>query len=423
MCNHEMFSFQEPTSCFVLRRGHSATEGQHTTATTTQQHHYSTTDMQFLKKAFGLLPGWMTRSNTDLRILMLGLDAAGKTTILYKLKLGEVVTTIPTIGFNVETVQYKNISFTVWDVGGCDKIRPLWRHYLQNTHAVIFVIDSNDRDRLPEAVQECVLMTSEVELKDATLLFFCNKQDLPNCMSVEQIQEAFTPILKDKTYRFQMAAAITGDGLYEGLDWLDSILTNKNEPAPAKDVKPAADKNKPKAPIDLAPNKAPTITAAMRSITSTDPATLSKKDITIPTSPSDALSDDEFIRQLEDCTLESWDHKTHLRIPYVYLNRLGRRNGIKRVRESIQNYIANSGKTNKTWHETMTYFWVQMVDYARGGDFGVKYASFEEFLDRHRYLMDGGLFLHYYTKETMLLNKSAREEFTLPDVMPLPSIM
>ena len=56
--------------------------------------------------------------------LMVGLDAAGKTTILYKLKLGEVVTTIPTIGFNVEQVDYKNISFTVWDVGGQDKIRP-----------------------------------------------------------------------------------------------------------------------------------------------------------------------------------------------------------------------------------------------------------------------------------------------------------
>ena len=67
----------------------------------------------------------------EMRILMVGLDAAGKTTILYKLKLGEIVTTIPTIGFNVETVEYKNISFTVWDVGGQDKIRPLWRHYFQ----------------------------------------------------------------------------------------------------------------------------------------------------------------------------------------------------------------------------------------------------------------------------------------------------
>lgn len=71
--------------------------------------------------------------NKAVRILMVGLDAAGKTTILYKLKLGEIVTTIPTIGFNVETVEYKNISFTVWDVGGQDKIRPLWRYYFQNT--------------------------------------------------------------------------------------------------------------------------------------------------------------------------------------------------------------------------------------------------------------------------------------------------
>lgn len=76
----------------------------------------------------------------ECRILMVGLDAAGKTTILYKLKLGEIVTTIPTIGFNVETVEYKNISFTVWDVGGQDKIRPLWRHYFQNTQGILYYI-------------------------------------------------------------------------------------------------------------------------------------------------------------------------------------------------------------------------------------------------------------------------------------------
>merc|ERR1739848_588727 len=94
----------------------------------------------------------------EMRILMVGLDAAGKTTILYKLKLGEIVTTIPTIGFNVETVEYKNISFTVWDVGGQDKIRPLWRHYFQNTQGLIFVVDSNDRDRMGEARDELMRM-------------------------------------------------------------------------------------------------------------------------------------------------------------------------------------------------------------------------------------------------------------------------
>ncbi|VDO99370.1 unnamed protein product [Heligmosomoides polygyrus] len=110
------------------------------------------------------------------RILMVGLDAAGKTTILYKLKLGEIVTTIPTIGFNVETVEYKNISFTVWDVGGQDKIRPLWRHYFQNTQGLIFVVDSNDRERIEESREELHKMLNEDELRDATLLVFANKQ-------------------------------------------------------------------------------------------------------------------------------------------------------------------------------------------------------------------------------------------------------
>ncbi|SPT17786.1 unnamed protein product [Triticum aestivum] len=125
----------------------------------------------------------------EMRILMVGLDAAGKTTILYKLKLGEIVTTIPTIGFNVETVEYKNISFTVWDVGGQDKIRPLWRHYFQNTQGLIFVVDSNDRDRVVEARDELHRMLNEDELRDSVLLVFANKQDLPNAMNAAEITD------------------------------------------------------------------------------------------------------------------------------------------------------------------------------------------------------------------------------------------
>jgi ADP-ribosylation factor 1/2 len=93
--------------------------------------------------------------------------------------LGEIVTTIPTIGFNVETVEYKNIQFTVWDVGGQDKIRPLWRHYFQNTQGIIFVVDTNDRERILEAKDELQRMLNEDELRDALLLVFANKQDLP----------------------------------------------------------------------------------------------------------------------------------------------------------------------------------------------------------------------------------------------------
>uniref|UniRef100_A0A674PGB3 ADP-ribosylation factor 4-like n=1 Tax=Takifugu rubripes TaxID=31033 RepID=A0A674PGB3_TAKRU len=125
----------------------------------------------------------------QVRILMVGLDAAGKTTILYKLKLGEIVTTIPTIGFNVETVEYKNISFTVWDVGGQDKIRPLWRHYFQNTQGLIFVVDSNDRERVTEAKEELTKMLGEDELREAVLLVFANKQDLPNALAISDLTD------------------------------------------------------------------------------------------------------------------------------------------------------------------------------------------------------------------------------------------
>merc|ERR1712233_116092 len=164
----------------------------------------------------------------EMRILMVGLDAAGKTTILYKLKLGEVVTTIPTIGFNVETVEYKNISFTVWDVGGQDKIRPLWRHYYQGTQGLIFVVDSNDRDRAEDAREELNKMLNEDEMRDAVLLVFANKQDLPNAMPAAEVTEKLgLANMRNRQWFIQSACATTGDGLYEGLDWLSRTLGSK----------------------------------------------------------------------------------------------------------------------------------------------------------------------------------------------------
>lgn len=165
----------------------------------------------------------------EMRILMVGLDAAGKTTILYKLKLGEIVTTIPTIGFNVETVEYKNISFTVWDVGGQDKIRPLWRHYFQNTQGLIFVVDSNDRERISEAKDEMSRMLSEDELRDAVLLIFANKQDLPNAMNAAEVTDKLgLHQLRQRNWYIQATCATSGDGLYEGLDWLSTQLKSKS---------------------------------------------------------------------------------------------------------------------------------------------------------------------------------------------------
>merc|ERR1712039_17410 len=164
----------------------------------------------------------------EMRILMLGLDAAGKTTILYKLMLGEVITTIPTIGFNVETVEFKNINFTVWDVGGQDKIRKLWRHYYTGTQGLIFVVDSNDRDRIEESREELMKMLDEDEMRDAVLLVYANKQDLPNSMAAAEVTEKLgLHNMRKRQWFIQSTCATTGDGLYEGLDWLSNTLSKK----------------------------------------------------------------------------------------------------------------------------------------------------------------------------------------------------
>merc|ERR1712150_339523 len=142
----------------------------------------------------------------EMRILMVGLDAAGKTTILYKLKLGEVVTTIPTIGFNVETVEY------------------------QNTQGLIFVVDSNDSDRIDAARDEMHRMLNEDELRDAVLLVFANKQDLPNAMSAAEMTDklGLHGLRNNRQWYIQACCcATTGDGLYEGLDWLSATLVKR----------------------------------------------------------------------------------------------------------------------------------------------------------------------------------------------------
>lgn len=181
----------------------------------------SSSVLGFFKRRFG---------KEEVRILIQGLDAAGKTTMLYMLKLGEVVTTIPTIGFNVETIDYKNITFTAWDVGGRDKMRPLFRHYYPNTNALIFVIDSNDKERLPEIKEEIDRTLLEDELRDTIVLFIANKQDLPNALTKDEIAERLelNKIRGHDWYITEGSATAGGTlGYYEGLEWLSDQLTKQ----------------------------------------------------------------------------------------------------------------------------------------------------------------------------------------------------
>ncbi|KAG8501531.1 hypothetical protein CXB51_004018 [Gossypium anomalum] len=198
----------------------------------------------------------------EMRILMVGLDAAGKTTILYKLKLGEIVTTIPTIGEFASNSNFHGKRKSIFDCFGMGclringeakekvsnnfifihrsytevcftrflyltlfeiQIRPLWRHYFQNTQGLIFVVDSNDRDRVVEARDELHRMLNEDELRDAVLL-----QDLPNAMNAAEITDKLgLHSLRQRHWYIQSTCATSGEGLYEGLDWLSSNIASK----------------------------------------------------------------------------------------------------------------------------------------------------------------------------------------------------
>ncbi|XP_069991466.1 ADP-ribosylation factor-like protein 5B [Penaeus vannamei] len=162
------------------------------------------------------------------KIVMVGLDNAGKTTILYQLLMNEVVHTSPTIGSNVEEVVWKNLHFIMWDLGGQESLRSAWNTYYTNTEFVILVIDSTDRERLSITREELYKMLAHEELSRAAVLIYANKQDVKGSMSAAEISRLLnlTSIKKHK-WQIQGCCALTGEGLYQGLEWIGSTLKSK----------------------------------------------------------------------------------------------------------------------------------------------------------------------------------------------------
>ena len=147
--------------------------------------------------------------------LMLGLDAAGKTTLLYRLKLGVHALTLPTIGFNKETIRYKGIKMTVWDVGGDGKIRARWKNYFSNKQGLIFVVDASNIDRIDETRDELHKLLEEDELKNAVLLVYANKQDLSDAVKPQEFASRLElNTITHRPWHVQGACATHGDGLY-----------------------------------------------------------------------------------------------------------------------------------------------------------------------------------------------------------------
>jgi ADP-ribosylation factor protein 6 len=169
-------------------------------------------------------------SAPEYRILMLGIGSAGKTTILYRLKKNEYVRTIATVGFTMETVHFGELEFCVWDLGGQDKIRPLWRHYFEGAQGVIFVVDSSDRAQFQTAKKEFHQIAQAPQLKDCPILVFANKQDIEGAVTPQQLSEALDlQVLASKRYHVEASCAVTGVGLVEGMNWLSEAVTGNKK--------------------------------------------------------------------------------------------------------------------------------------------------------------------------------------------------
>ena len=159
----------------------------------------------------------------EMKLLIIGLDNAGKTTIIRRFN-GEPIDTIaPTLGFDIKTLQHKQYTLNIWDIGGQQTIRTYWRNYFEVTDGLVWVVDSADRWRLDTCRDELKDLLQEEQLGGASLLIFANKQDLPDALSVDQIAEHLAlgaPKFKKRHYCIKACSAQSGTGLLEGIDWI-----------------------------------------------------------------------------------------------------------------------------------------------------------------------------------------------------------
>ncbi|KAL4433172.1 hypothetical protein ABPG74_010867 [Tetrahymena malaccensis] len=156
---------------------------------------------------------------------MLGQNAAGKTTILFQMKLGQYIQNLPTIQFNVESVEYKNIKLTIWDIAAQQNLRELYRHYSKGKYALIYVLDSTNPNRMDEAKQTIEKVIQSQDMNGIPVLILANKQDIAT-MNVSEISNKLQlhTIKGIGQWLIQGCCAKNGEGICDGLDWLSSIL-------------------------------------------------------------------------------------------------------------------------------------------------------------------------------------------------------
>ncbi|PWA21440.1 hypothetical protein CCH79_00003140 [Gambusia affinis] len=183
----------------------------------------------------------------EVRILLLGLDNGGKTTLLKQLASEDISHITPTQGFNIKSVQSQGFKLNVWDIGGQRKIRPYWRNYFENTDVLIYVIDSADRKRFEETGQELAELLDEEKLSGVPVLIFANKQDLLTAAPASEIAEGLNlHTIRDRMWQIQSCSALTGEGIQvsrkpsvwlvtnnkqcrEGMNWVCKSVNSKKK--------------------------------------------------------------------------------------------------------------------------------------------------------------------------------------------------
>ncbi|KAF5228124.1 hypothetical protein FANTH_14591 [Fusarium anthophilum] len=363
---------------------------------------------------------WLLGGGREHVGLVLGNDASGKTTFLYRLKFGEVVQTIPTIGFNVETIDHPDgKKVTLWDVGGCDRIRPLIRHYMSQDRFLIFIQSCTDTepDRVEfslEYLRMGLSMMLENEAKHMFIIF--NKQDLLS-------EEERPQIVKDLKEKIEVEIKPYADKL--DIKILDTPGLSALSGCQAHDVMDEIRKTlKPKKP---AKNMKAEIEQRERGPSEEE---LRNKIRTANAESADAKT---FWASFLDGSLEAWDHYTHLRAGFFVMHDcFGRGLGLLECADEFMKHLnrlreGNPERFRNTAHKTMTIFWLHQIQVA-----AIEYQahSLDKFPSREDYadivfsaphLMNSGLWRAYYSKD-LLFSPLARANYSLPDLQPLPTI-
>nr|GAT52009.1 ADP-ribosylation factor [Mycena chlorophos] len=358
------------------------------------------------------------------RAVLLGASGSGKTTLLYRIKIGEIVTTIPTIGFNVEDVKVPTgprgsgpLGLLCWDVGGCgrDHLLALSARQTAWSDVIIWLVDSdtgttNSDEWFQYGLDEFTKIMKRVDedpasaAKERPILVLATKQDVKNHLSLDEVRKRVVPVLAGRQWfavGLTLTTSLTDGPLIDAFAWLQATLAGRTlKPVPEE----SQQHNSP------APTPSPI------------ESWLTRADIDSP--------DSVFLEQFENLSLPAWDHYTHVRLAFLILTRHGRQAGKDRLFSGLESYIARAprSQTNgRTFHLTMTYFWLQLVHFgiqstppqARGLDDG---GDWLRFLLVNPFVADGGLWQQYYSKDVMMSPK-AKTEMVLPDLKPLPSLV